>query len=218
MSFRNYKESRDADLKVDACVRLFVEGGVDPHGFIESFLEDHDLSEDWKSWWGGITDFARGVGRAAFGGSFHDEFTKAKNAMTDLQKFLASNEQAKALKSKNNPAMGAADYISSLLKQLEGEVEIAQVAKDAQTPGHIASDTTPAPAAAPAAGGPAPTPAAPAAGSPAPAPAAPAAGSPAPAAVRPGTVRMNRSAGRLSSARAANRKTPVVRNRPMRRV
>lgn len=115
--------------------------------FIESFIEEQGLSEDWNSFVAGAKDTAKWAwdkvnnfapvkaGTQALNRVLDDRHRKAVNSLKDLQQFLANNEQANGILSKNKSNMSVTDYIGELVKSLERESGISRLANGVEAAG-----------------------------------------------------------------------------------
>lgn len=152
MRFREYAENRETDLLIERCALIASRSDMDIDVFIESFIEEQGLSEDWNSFVAGAKNTAKWAwdkvknfgpvkaGTNALNNAFDDKHRKAINALRNLHQFLSNNEQAKGVLSKNKSNMSVTDYIGELAKSLERESGISRLANGVEATG---SDTAP---------------------------------------------------------------------------
>lgn len=145
MRFNEYLDRKLVESRLDRCAEILAESDIDPEVFLEGFVSQHNLEEGWGEFWQGAKNFAKNTWNKAWDytmktpatNHWHqgiqnmaaDKFTKAKNALKALHDFLGKNEQAKGVLSKNKSNMSVTDYIGDLLKRLEQETGIAQLAQ-----------------------------------------------------------------------------------------
>lgn len=147
MRFREYAENRETDLLIERCALIASQSDMDIDVFIENFIKEQGLSEDWNSFVAGAKDTAKWAwdkvknfapvkaGTQALNRVLDDRHRKAVNSLKDLQQFLANNEQAKGILSKNKSNMSVTDYIGELVKSLERESGISRLANGVEAAG-----------------------------------------------------------------------------------
>jgi hypothetical protein len=143
MNFREYIENEEIEVLMERGARLFSQSGLDHEVFIEEFVKQHGLSEDWNDFWSGVKNragqawntvknlapvkAATGVVNHALG----DKYSRSLTALKDLHQFLTKNPNAESVVSKNKTNMSVTDYIGELIKNLQHESDIAYLANGA---------------------------------------------------------------------------------------
>jgi hypothetical protein len=137
MGFREYVDNKEVEVLMERGARLFERSSVEPEVFIEEFVKQYGLSEDWNDFWSGVKNRAAQAwdavknfgpvkaGTNAVNRALSDKYTRSINALKDLHQFLGKSEQARSVFSKNKTDMRVTDYIGELINSLQRETDIA---------------------------------------------------------------------------------------------
>ena len=109
VNFHEYAERKDAYILIEKCALIVAESDIDLDVFIENFVRERGLSEDWSNFWSGVKDTAawawdktKNFGPVKAGAdrlnrAFDDKYMKAYNSLKTLHDFLSKVEARKSL-------------------------------------------------------------------------------------------------------------------------
>ena len=158
VNFHEYAERKDAYILIEKCALIVAESDIDLDVFIENFVRERGLSEDWSNFWSGVKDTAawawektKNFGPVKAGAdrlnrAFDDKYMKAYNSLKTLHDFLSKVEGGDNVFSQNDGSKKVADWVGTMLGQLgkekQGVQSLLYGVSNPQTQQDVTANTT----------------------------------------------------------------------------